>query len=107
MIARIAGVQMLMEVLLDIGRAFRSRRKGLSGSTSTGSADLHQQFSFYQSIPALWPMPVTRELCDEILHQCADIERRNPYIPSGFKWILDYKRFEVEKVRGNLNVAAN
>ena len=59
-----------------------------------------------QRINALFEMPINPITADHILQECRRIEQDNPYIPSGYKWVLDYKRFQVEIGRGNLASAA-
>jgi hypothetical protein len=49
---------------------------------------------FRQHIVALFDKPVTPASAADIVAECLGIERANPYIPSDFKWILDYKRFQ-------------
>lgn len=43
---------------------------------------------------ALFETAVTAHNARDLMAQCASIEQHNPYIPSDFKWILDYKRFQ-------------
>jgi hypothetical protein len=56
--------------------------------------------NFRNQIIALLDIAVTPQNAAEMLDACASIEQDNPYIPSDFKWILDYKRFQAELERG-------
>lgn len=61
--------------------------------------------NFRHQIIALLDVAVTPFNATELMAQCAGIERDNLYIPSDFKWILDYKRFQAEIERGAPAVA--
>jgi len=56
--------------------------------------------SFIKQIMALQEIAVTPDNAAAMMTVCANLEQENPYIPSDFKWILDYKRFEIERLRG-------
>lgn len=56
--------------------------------------------NFRNQILALLDVAVTPLSATGMMAECASIERANPYIPSDFKWILDYKRFQAEQARG-------
>jgi hypothetical protein len=56
--------------------------------------------NFRNQIIELLDQAVTPFNAAELMAQCASIERENRYIPSDFKWILDYKRFQAEIERG-------
>lgn len=57
--------------------------------------------NFSNHIMALHEIAVTPTNAAAVMTVCANIEQENPYIPSDFKWILDFKRFQAERVRGN------
>jgi len=50
---------------------------------------------------ALFDTAVTPLNAGAIVAQCSGIEQANPYIPSDFKWMLDYKRFQAGIELGN------
>jgi hypothetical protein len=56
-------------------------------------------------IMALREIAVTPDNAAAMMAKCASIEQESPYIPSDFKWILDFKRFEAERVRGTAAAA--
>lgn len=60
---------------------------------------------FRSQIIALLDVAVTPDNAADVLAHCASIEQANPYIPSDFKWILDYKRFQAESERGAASAA--
>jgi len=57
--------------------------------------------NFRHQITALFETAVTPANADALVAECIGIEHANPYIPSDFKWMLDYKRFQAEIERGN------
>jgi len=93
---------LLKAVLLDIARAVKSTRK--EAKTASGAnlgPDAWMRRGFAERIEALSCMAINRTNGDEVLRECAAIEQSNPYIPSGFQWILEYSRFQVAANRGN------
>lgn len=56
--------------------------------------------NFSNQIMALHEIAVTPDNATAMMAICASIEEENPYIPSDFKWILDFKRFQIERMRG-------
>lgn len=56
--------------------------------------------NFRNQIVALHDIAVTPDNAAAVMAVCANLEQENPYIPSDFKWILDYKRFQAELSRG-------
>lgn len=60
--------------------------------------------TFNQRATELLQMPVSPLTWDSILKECDRLEAEFLYIPSGYKWSLDYKRFQVEQARGNKSV---
>lgn len=48
----------------------------------------------------LHELTITHDNAAAALALCASIEHDNPYIPSDFKWILEFKRFQVACMRG-------
>lgn len=56
---------------------------------------------FNQRISELLNIRPTVLNADGILRECVRIEQDNPYIPSGFLWVLEYKRGQVSKLRGD------
>lgn len=61
--------------------------------------------NFNERTTALLQAPPSPLVWDSTLRECTSIEADNPYIPSGFLWVTQYKRYEVEKARGNPSVA--
>jgi predicted SAM-dependent methyltransferase len=57
--------------------------------------------NFNERATNLLDMPVSPLTWDGIIKECQRLEREFSYIPSGVKWALDYKRFQVEQARGN------
>lgn len=57
--------------------------------------------NFSNQIMALHEIAVTADNAAAMMTTCARIEQENPYIASDFKWILDFKRFQVERMRGD------
>jgi hypothetical protein len=60
---------------------------------------------FNQRATALLQLPVFPFTWDSILKECTRLEEEFLDIPSEYKWALDYKRFEVERARGNNSMA--
>lgn len=60
---------------------------------------------FNQRAIALLQLPVFPFTWDSILKECARLQEEFLHIPSEFKWALDFKRFEVERARGNHSLA--
>lgn len=58
-------------------------------------------FNFAERIIALAHAPITSETEESLLQECARIETDNLYIPSGYKWMLEYKRYQIESARRN------
>ncbi|QNA88231.1 hypothetical protein G4G28_06455 [Massilia sp. Dwa41.01b] len=56
--------------------------------------------NFSNQIVELHEIAVTPDNATAMMDICARIEQENPYIPSDFKWILDFKRFQIERIRG-------
>lgn len=61
--------------------------------------------TFNQRTVALLQLPISSITSDGILKECDRLEATFPHISSSFKWALDYKRFQVEHVRGNHDAA--
>jgi hypothetical protein len=60
---------------------------------------------FRQRIVNLAQLTVTHDTSASILQECSSIDASSAYIPSGFRWVLDYKRYQVEMLRGNKSSA--
>ncbi|HWZ47130.1 MAG TPA: hypothetical protein VNX00_02800 [Herbaspirillum sp.] len=58
--------------------------------------------SYEARLEALLHESITPLAAGHILNKCNSIEKEYPYITSGRKWVLDYKRFQIEMSRGNL-----
>ncbi|WP_155835083.1 hypothetical protein [Herbaspirillum sp. RV1423] len=56
---------------------------------------------FNQRVITLLQLPVSPLTWDSLLKECDRLETDFLHIPSGYKWTLDYKRFQVEQARGN------
>jgi len=61
--------------------------------------------TFNQRTTTLLQLPVSPLTWDSILKECDRLEQEFLHIPSGYKWALDYKRFQVEQGRGNHDIA--
>jgi len=61
--------------------------------------------TFNQRATSLLQLPVSPLTWDSILKGCDRLEAEFLHIPSGYKWTLDYKRFQVEQARGNNGAA--
>jgi len=61
--------------------------------------------TFNQRATTLLQLPLSPLTWDGILKECDRIEQEFLQIPSGYKWALDYKRFQVEEARGNNSAA--
>lgn len=61
--------------------------------------------SFNQRATVLLQLPVSPLTWDGILNECDRLHADFLHIPSEFKWALDYKRFQVERDRGNNDLA--
>lgn len=57
--------------------------------------------TFNQRATTLLQQPLSPLTWDGILKECDRLEQEFLHIPSGYKWALDYKRFQVEQARGN------
>jgi len=57
--------------------------------------------TFNQRATTLLQLPVSPLTWDGILKECQRLEEDFLQIPSGYKWALDYKCFQVEQARGN------
>ena len=61
--------------------------------------------TFNQRATTLLQLPLSPLTWDGILKECDRLEQEFMQIPSGYKWALDYKRFQVEQARGNNSAA--
>ena len=61
--------------------------------------------NFNQRATTLLQLPISPITWDGILKECDRLEAEFLHIPSEYKWALDYKRFQVERERGNNSVA--
>lgn len=61
--------------------------------------------TFNQRATTVLQLPVSPLTWDSILKECDRLEAEFLHIPSGYKWTLDYKRFQVEQARGNNSAA--
>ncbi len=61
--------------------------------------------NFNERASALLYAPVSPLTWDSTLRECISIEADNPYIPSGFLWILEYKRYQIASARGDRQLA--
>jgi len=57
---------------------------------------------FDHRITALMQMPLMPQTWDSMLRECEAIELSNPYIPSGYLWVVEYKRYQVALVKGDV-----
>lgn len=63
------------------------------------------KMSLSNQIMALHKLAATHDNAAAMMALCTRIEQENPYIPSDFRWILDFKRFEVERMQGGYAAA--
>jgi hypothetical protein len=61
--------------------------------------------TFNQRATTLLQLPLSPLTWDGILKECDRLEQEFMQIPSGYKWALDYKRFQVEQARSNNSAA--
>ncbi|WP_050476262.1 hypothetical protein [Herbaspirillum rhizosphaerae] len=61
--------------------------------------------TFNQRATTVLQLPVSPLTWDGILKECDRLEEEFLHIPSGYKWALDYKRFQVEQARGNASAS--
>lgn len=61
--------------------------------------------TFNQRATTVLQLPVSPLTWDGILKECDRLEQEFLHIPSGYKWALDYKRFQVEQARGNASAS--
>lgn len=61
--------------------------------------------NFNERTTAVLQTPLSPLTWGSVLRECASIEADNPYIPSGFLWALEYKRYQIEFARGNVRQA--
>jgi len=57
--------------------------------------------NFNERTTALLHAPLSPLTWDSMWRECQAIEDDNPYIPSGYLWVLEYKRYKIEMARGN------
>jgi len=57
--------------------------------------------NFNERTTALLHAPLSPLTWDSMWRECQAIEDDNPYIPSGYLWVLEYKRYKIEMERGN------
>ncbi len=51
-------------------------------------------------ITALMQLTLSPQTWDGVLHECTAIEADNPYIPSGYLWVIEYKRYQIALAKG-------
>lgn len=61
--------------------------------------------NFNERTTAVLQAPLSPLTWNSVLRECASIEADNPYIPSGFLWALEYKRYQIDIARGNVKQA--
>lgn len=60
---------------------------------------------FNQRTTEIFEAPISPLNWNSLLRECEAIEKDNAYFPTGFLWVLEYKRYQIEVARNNLGRA--